>query len=256
MVPIDMIRKRYSKIIILLIIVSLSAFAGNDLKVVRTSSNSLDVLLTNSDGVSGVQFCIRTSHGILLESVQPGIRTAASSWIVDSYNANDTTVNVLVLNAEKKSFPNGSGTIASIHFTMINPKEMNSVELTNVMVIDGKGDSLGVTIANLVLDDKRLSATNTGEPESFFLGHNFPNPFNPTTILNYRLNKAAFVRLSVYDITGREVSRLINQYQYAGEYNVTWDSNSNNGQKMASGIYIARLSVDNKSFSQKMLLTK
>jgi len=239
-----------------MITISLSTFANNNLKVVRTSSNSLDVLLANSDEVSGVQFCIHSSPGIVLESVTPGTRTVESSWIVDSYNANDSTVNVLVLNAIRQSFPNGSGSLVSIHFTMVNTKEMNSVELTNVMVIDGKGDSLGVTIANLVLDDKRLSATNTGEPETFILGQNYPNPFNPTTILNYRLNKAAFVRLSVYDITGREVSRLINQYQYAGEYNVTWDSNSNNGQKMASGIYFARLSVDNKSFSQKMLLTK
>jgi hypothetical protein len=240
----------------ILITVSLSAFAGNELKVVRTSSNSLDVLLSNTDGISGLQFCIRTSYGIMIESVKPGNRTVESSWIVDSYTANDSTVNVLVLNAVKRSFPNGSGTLASIHFKMVDPKEMNSAELTNVMVIDVKGDSLGVTITNLIWDDKHLSATNTGEPESFFLGQNYPNPFNPTTILNYRLNKAAFVRLSVYDIAGREVSRLVNQYQYAGEYNVKWNSNSNNGQIMASGIYIARLSVDNISYSQKMLLTK
>jgi hypothetical protein len=179
-----------------------------------------------------------------------------SSWIVDSYTANDSTINVLVLNAEKQSLPNGSGTLASILFTTVDPKEMNSVELTNVMVIDVNGDSLGVTITNLAWDDKHLSATNAGESKSFVLGQNFPNPFNPSTIINYRLNKAAFVRLSVYDITGREVSRLINQYQYVGEYKVKWDSNSNNGQKIASGIYIARLNVDNNSFSQKMLLTK
>jgi hypothetical protein len=256
MIPVNTIRQRYSQIIILLITVSFPAFAGNELKVVRTSLNSLDILLANSDGVSGVQFCIRTSRGIVLESVKPGTRTVKSSWIVDSYTANDSTINVLVLNAEKQSLPNGSGTLASILFTTVDPKEMNSVELTNVMVIDVNGDSLGVTITNLAWDDKHLSATNAGESKSFVLGQNFPNPFNPSTIINYRLNKAAFVRLSVYDITGREVSRLINQYQYVGEYKVKWDSNSNNGQKIASGIYIARLNVDNNSFSQKMLLTK
>jgi hypothetical protein len=157
---------------------------------------------------------------------------------------------------EKQSFPNGSGTLASIIFTRVNPQEMVSVELTNVMVINVKGDSLGVAITNLVWYDKHLSATNTDESKSFIFEQNFPNPFNPTTILHYRLNKAAFVHLSVYDITGREVCRLINQFQYADEYNVKWDSNSDNGQKMASGIYIARLSVGNNSLSQKMLLTK
>jgi len=249
-------QQRFCRIILLLITAALSVSANNELKVVRTSSNSIDVQLANSEKVTGVQFCIHTSSGIVLESVQPGTRTAKSSWIVDSYIANDSTVNVLILNVEQQSLANGSGTVASIIFTMFKPQEINSVELKNVMVVDGKGDSLGVTITNLEWNDKVLSTTNTDEQKSFVFGQNFPNPFNPSTILTYRLNKASQVRLSVYDITGREVNRLIDQYQYVGEYNVKWDSNSNNGQKMASGIYIARLDVDNSSASRKMLLTK
>ncbi|MGD1046836.1 MAG: FlgD immunoglobulin-like domain containing protein [Bacteroidota bacterium] len=250
------IQKRYFRIIILLITAALSASAGNDLKVVRTSSNSLDVQLANSEQVTGIQFCIHTSSGIMLKSVKPGTRTVNSSWSVDSYLANDSTVNILILNVNQQSLANGSGTLASILFTMAQPQEWNSVELKNVMVINGNGDSLGVTITNLEWNNKTLLTTNTDEQRSFVLGQNFPNPFNPSTILTYRLNTAAQVRLSVYDITGREVSRLIDQYQYAGEYNVKWDSNSNNGQKMASGMYVARLNVDNSSVSRKMLLTK
>jgi flagellar hook assembly protein FlgD len=139
---------------------------------------------------------------------------------------------------------------------MVKSQEMNSVELRNVMVIDGNGDSLGVTITNLVWNGKNFLATNTDAQKSFVLGQNFPNPFNPSTIITYRLNTPAQVRLSVYDITGREVTRLINEFQYAGEYNVKWDSNLNNGQKMASGMYVARLNVNNSSVSRKMLLTK
>jgi hypothetical protein len=249
-------QQRYSRILILMITAALSASAHNELKVARTSSNSLDVQFANFGKVTGVQFCIHTSSGIVLESVKPGTRTVKSSWSVDSYIANDSTVNVLILNVEQQSFANGSGTLASILFTMVQPQEWNSVELKNVMVIDGNGDSLGVTITNLEWNDKTLLTTNTDEQKSFILGQNFPNPFNPSTILTYRLNTAAQVRLSVYDITGREVTRLVDQYQYVGEYNVTWDSNSNNGQKMASGMYIARLNVDNSSVSRKMLLTK
>ena len=54
--------------------------------------------------------------------------------------------------------------------------------------------------------------------KSFALGQNFPNPFNPSTILTYRLKVPAQVRLSIFDITGREVTRLVDQYQYVGEY--------------------------------------
>jgi flagellar hook assembly protein FlgD len=70
------------------------------------------------------------------------------------------------------------------------------------------------------------------------------------------LNKAAQVRLSVYDITGREVNRLIDQYQNVGEHSIAWNSNDQGGQKMASGLYFARLTVDNESVSRKMVMTK
>jgi hypothetical protein len=249
------IRQRYFKIIVLLITAVLSAFAGNELKVVRLSSKSLDVQLANSEEVAGVQFSVHTSSGIVLESVKHGSRTAESSWIFGSYIANDSTVNVLVLNGKQQSLPVGSGTIASILFTMVHPHEMNSIEFTNVMVIDRNGDSLGVKITNLEWDDK-IYSENTVESNSFVFGQNFPNPFNPTTTIAYRLNMAAHVRLSIYDISGREIIRLIDQYQYAGEYNVKWNTNSNNGQPLASGMYIARLDVDDRSVSRKMLLTK
>jgi hypothetical protein len=241
---------------ILFVTVSFCAFAGNELKIMRTSSNSIDIALTNSDRITGIQFCIHTSHDIVLESVRAGIRVVESSWMIDSYNVNDSTVNVLVLNIRQQSFPQGSGTLASIVFSMINPNEIKFIELKNVMVIDAKGDSLGVTISNLRWNDNNFSGTITGESQSFVLGQNFPNPFNPATILNYRLNTAAYVRLCVYDITGREVSRLVDQYQHAGDYQVPWDSHMGDGKILASGIYIARLNVDKSSVSRKMLLTK
>jgi hypothetical protein len=241
---------------ILFVTVSSYAFAGNELKIMRTSSNSIDIQLTNSDSVTGIQFCVRTSHDIVLKSVQPGTRVKESSWMVASYNVNDSTVNVVVLNTRQQSFPQGSGTLASIMFSMVNPDEKKCIKLKNVMVIDAQGDSLGVTISNLKLIDNDFSGSNTGESQSFVLEQNYPNPFNPATILNYRLNTAAYVRLSVYDITGREVSRLVDQYQHAGDYQVPWDSHLGNGKILASGIYIARLNVDKSSVSRKMLLTK
>jgi len=250
------IQQRYSKIIIILIAVTYSAFADNELKVVRTSSDTLEVLLYNSEKITGIQFCVRASSGIYFKTIKPGTRTLNSSWIVTSYSSNDSSANVLILNSKQQSLSDGSGPLVSILFTLHNPQETNSVELTNVMIINGNGDSLGVKITNIEWTNKIFSTTNEDEQKSFILGQNFPNPFNPSTVLSYRLTTAAQVRLIVYDITGREVTRLIDQYQYAGDYNVKWDSNLNNGQKLSSGMYVARLNVDNKSVSRKMLLTK
>jgi hypothetical protein len=241
------IQLRYSRIIILLITAAFSASGGNELKIVRASSNSFDVQLANYEEVTGIQFCVHSSHGIVLESVKSGARTMELSWMVDSYIVNDSTINVLILNVKQQSLPKESGTLVIVLYTMDNTQETNSVSLTNVIVINRNGDSLGVKITNLEWNNENLLITNAGNSKSFFLGQNFPNPFNPLTILTYRLNTNAQVRLSVFDITGREVIRLIDQYQYAGDYNVKWDSNSNSGQKLASGIYLARLSVENCS---------
>jgi hypothetical protein len=218
--------------------------------------NSLDVQFSPVKDVTGVQFRVQTSSGMILQSVKPGIQRGKSSWIFDYYIANDSTVNVLVFNMEQHSFPAGLVTLATILFKIKKLQEKNSVVLSNVMVINGNGDSLGVTITNLYLTPDILPAITTDELKTFILCQNFPNPFNPSTIITYRLNTDAEVRLSVYDITGREVKRLVDQYQYAGEYSVKWNSNSNDGRALASGMYFARFNVGKSSATTKMLLNK
>jgi hypothetical protein len=98
--------------------------------------------------------------------------------------------------------------------------------------------------------------TSNNESKFSIPGQNFPQPSNPSTKIDYRLNKPSRVRLSVYDITGREVNRLVDQHQDIGEYCVEWKGNSNYGGQLASGMYFAKLSVDNESISRKIVLTK
>jgi hypothetical protein len=250
-----MIRNMTSKLTILLLISAISTYAGNKLAVVRTATNSFEVQLTNSEAVAGVQFSLRTSSDIVLGELERSTRTAESHWMVASYKPNDSTINVLILSIERKNFSDGQGALAKVSFSRINPLEISYASLTNVMITNSQADSLGVAINNLDLNNKTILAVNNNESKSFLLGQNFPNPFNPSTRISYSLNKAAQVRLSVYDISGREVNRLVDQYQNVGQYNVEWNSNSHE-QKLASGMYFARLSVDNESVTRKMVLTK
>lgn len=68
------------------------------------------------------------------------------------------------------------------------------------------------------------------------LDGNYPNPFNPTTVIRYQLSVAGDTRLSVYDILGREVAVLVNQERAAGRYEVTFDASG-----LSSGVYLYRL---------------
>ena len=69
---------------------------------------------------------------------------------------------------------------------------------------------------------------------------NHPNPFNPSTTINYQLPQSGFVTLKVYDILGKEVAKLIDEFKNAGSYKVTFDASH-----IPSGIYIYRISAGN-----------
>jgi hypothetical protein len=93
-------------------------------------------------------------------------------------------------------------------------------------------------------------------PDDFALEANFPNPFNPTTTINYKLNTTGNVKLTVYNMLGKEVKTLVNQDKTAGSYSVQWDGTNNGGAKVSSGVYFYRLEMGNQAKMHKMLLVK
>ncbi len=88
-------------------------------------------------------------------------------------------------------------------------------------------------------------------PTQFSLSQNYPNPFNPSTNISYTLNKAGIVRLSVYDVLGREIAVLVNEVQGPGSYQIPFIANN-----LSSGIYFYRLQANSNVMTKKMLLLK
>ena len=86
---------------------------------------------------------------------------------------------------------------------------------------------------------------------SFELLQNFPNPFNPSTSISYRLPKDGFVSLKVYDMLGKEVATLVSESKAKGQYAVNFDASG-----LTSGIYIYQLNVNGFTASKKMTLLK
>lgn len=93
--------------------------------------------------------------------------------------------------------------------------------------------------------------TGSGLPEKFSLQQNYPNPFNPVTNIKFNIIKSGIVKLKVYDILGREVAQLVNEYKPAGSYLVDF-----NASFLASGIYFYRLETEGFSEVKKMVLIK
>jgi len=80
---------------------------------------------------------------------------------------------------------------------------------------------------------------------------NFPNPFNPTTVINYQLPYDGFVTIKVYDMLGRVIATLVNENKNAGYYKVNFDAS-----RLTSGVYIYSIKANNFTLSKKMLLMK
>jgi len=83
------------------------------------------------------------------------------------------------------------------------------------------------------------------------LEQNYPNPYNPSTTINYLIKEKGFVLLKVYDLLGNEKATLVNNYQEPGEYSVNF-----NGSELSSGVYIYSLRVNDFIENMKMTLIK
>jgi spore germination protein YaaH len=103
-----------------------------------------------------------------------------------------------------------------------------------------------------LLEDKLVAVKKENTLyEDFSLSQNFPNPFNPTTIIKFNINAKTFIRLSVFDILGKEISTLVNEEKQPGTYEITFDASN-----LPSGTYYYQLRTDNYLQTKKMILLK
>lgn len=134
---------------------------------------------------------------------------------------------------------------------------MTAEDLTQVVFyIQGDGQSMQVfqlSVKDLAFRSGSFVARDeeTEQPKNIVLGQNFPNPFNPTTAIQFTLPEAKMVKLAVFDMQGRQVASLINTMMNAGSHTVTFDATH-----LASGTYVYRLEAGQTQLIRKMTLLK
>jgi hypothetical protein len=141
-----------------------------------------------------------------------------------------------------------------------NPGDTNTIVFAQ-LIARGTSNLNSVTkLKALTLTAKNLFATNfviginpvsSEIPGSFRLYQNYPNPFNPVTNIKFDIPKSSPVKIAVYDISGREISTLVNEQLSAGSYDINW-----NGSEHASGVYFYKLETGSFTEVKKMVLVK
>jgi len=93
-------------------------------------------------------------------------------------------------------------------------------------------------------------------PEEYHLTQNYPNPFNPTTTISFSIPSEGHVQVSVYDITGRLITSLVDGNLSEGYHDVIWDGTDMFGSNVSAGLYIYSLQTEGVSLTRKMVLMK
>jgi len=100
------------------------------------------------------------------------------------------------------------------------------------------------------------ASSNDRIPATFVLNQNYPNPFNPTTQIQYGLPRQSNVKLTVHNVLGQEVARLVEGEQEAGFHEVQWNGRNENGTPVASGVYLYRIQAGEFVRTSKMVFLK
>lgn len=117
---------------------------------------------------------------------------------------------------------------------------------------DGRGDAT-ISVTNAHIHVRAVASILPTRNELF---QNYPNPFNPKTTIRFQIKDTRFVSIKVYDITGKEITTLVNEKLNAGTYEVPFSISQLSGYQESSGIYFYRLITETYSETKRMILLK
>jgi hypothetical protein len=185
------------------------------------------------------------------------LSTGKGGMDISAYNGLlDTTgggVYLQILNGElTHKNPISISNSISINFLYIAPNYIGTDTLYATVNIGYTGNWKWVT--NKVIYIKpSIGILGNSEPVHYELYQNYPNPFNPYTIISYSLKYNTFVNLDIYNVEGKLITTLVNEFQKSGKYNVPF---SISNYPLSSGVYYYRLMTNKSSEVKSMMLVK
>ena len=214
-------------------------FNSNKLYGVAATSTSLPMISRTTDG------------GLTWNSINVGSGVSGECYF--NWIPNTPVIYILGANGGvKRSTDNGMTWVTTPTAGVTNLTGFDFVQVNNVVY--GYAVSSSGQVIRLVDTLQVLTGNingNSETPKSFSLEQNYPNPFNPTSNIKYSLPKNAYVKLTVFDAMGREVTTLEEGFKPAGNYEAVF-----NGTNFSSGLYFYKLQAGDFTETKKMLMVK
>jgi hypothetical protein len=202
----------------------------------NADETNMVVRLGLKDDVSGVNAVSYTvsydAASVKIGSVE---NTLPDGWMISHYDDEQGTLKFAMVGLNAINNPSD---LVTVSFEMLNGAAM----VNPITAIGSINDNTAQE-----LDELELKVV----PSEFALSQNFPNPFNPTTNINYQLPVESMVNITVYNMVGQKVATLVNEVKPAGVHIVNLDMSS-----FSSGSYIYRITADGFSSTKTMMLIK
>jgi len=203
------------------------------------------------------------ASGYSVDNIAPAMVTGLDALLADGVvtltwnnsEANDFLHYMIYQSSDPEFFP-GDDTVLG---TNTSPSFQHDVEeigeyyyiVSAVDIHENEGDhSEVVNVTLLSLEDAH------GLPDNYALHQNYPNPFNPVTTLRYDLPEDSDVSITIYDMMGRQISTLVNEYKSAGYHSVQWKGTNYLGFPVSAGVYIYIIETGEYRSLRKMILLK
>jgi photosystem II stability/assembly factor-like uncharacterized protein len=236
-------------------------FAVQGFKVFRFSSTggAYSTVLLNGSTFQ----CVRTEGNNVYVGSDSGIYKSSDngdSWIRKPFTTYNETVYSLAISGSNIFAGTDNGIYVSTNYGLNwlprnqgldSNSAINSIFIFNNFVFLAVKFDKGIWRRSLaeVIGIRNLSSEI---PSKYSLEQNYPNPFNPSTSIRFSVPKSSSVKISVFDVSGKEIEKLVNGHMQAGTYQTIW-----NASNFSSGVYFYQLTINNELLAtRKMLLIK
>lgn len=226
-----------------------SATIGFNKTVAESNDSKVNLAVEATEDVYGLQFEIKyNTDELVLNTI-----TSKVDGLTFEYREKDNgLVKGLLFSMQGNAISNSDNLSNLLEFEFSEKDNFNgtsTVDFVDIILAGQHGSSIEVTASSFDVNTNIIPvATN--------LGSNYPNPFNPTTSIDYSIGESGMTSLTIYDLNGAVVKNLVSQSLDAGTYQAVWNATNNSGNPVASGRYILKMTAPNYSETITMTLLK
>lgn len=218
-----------------------------------TEFNLVLNLVTHED-IYGIQFDLEYNNDVSIE--KDSIKALIEGANIYTLFNDKSSVSIIMMNAEGESFIKNNNFIANINFLSIFFKAdslfngISTIKLNNLLIVGKTGKVIKTQKTSYDFD------LSYNLPKETLINQNIPNPFNIETYIDYEISQSTNVYIGIYDLQGNLIKILVNKFQNANYYSISWNGRDGKEEFTKNGRYILKFETDHYTDTITMMFIR